>query len=108
MGWTTFVTACLYGHGALMAENLLNSSRAIRASIYVIRAFVQLRQVLAAHKDLAKKLDELERNVAGLILSHDALATQTRTQFKQVVEALRELMAKPEPTRRPIGFVVPR
>ena len=95
-------------HGALMAANLLNSSRAIKASIYVIRAFVQLRQVLAAHKDLAKKLDELERNVAGLTLRHDALATQTRTQFKQVVDALRELMAKPEPTRRPIGFVVPR
>jgi hypothetical protein len=95
-------------HGALMAANVLNSRRAIEMSIYVVRAFVRLRQTLAANKDLAQKLDTLERKVERLALKHDALATQTRSQFKQPVDAMRRLMSPPEPARRPIGFVTPR
>jgi len=60
------------------------------------------------NKDLAKKLDELEHRVERLTLKHDTLAAETRTQFAQVVEALRRLMSGPELTRRPIGFVTPR
>jgi len=95
-------------HGALMAANILNSRQAVSVSIYVVRAFVRLRQTLAMNKDLARKLDDLERKIERLALEHDGLATQTRTQFKQVLEALRQLMSAPEPTRRPIGFVTPR
>lgn len=91
-----------------MAANVLNSRRAIEMSIYVVRAFVRLRQTLAANKDLAQKLDTLERKVERLALKHDALATQTRSQFKQLVDAMRRLMSPPEPARRPIGFVTPR
>jgi phage regulator Rha-like protein len=95
-------------HGALMAANILNSARAIEISIYVVRAFVCLRAALATHKDLAKKLDELEKKTAALASKHDALATDTRSQLAQVIAALRQLMTGPEATRRPIGFVTPR
>jgi hypothetical protein len=90
-----------------MAANVLNSKRAIEVSVYVIRAFIRLRETLAAHKDLAKKLEELEKKTEALVLKHDALAADTRAQFKQVIEALRRLMAPPDPKWRPIGFVTP-
>jgi len=74
-------------------------------SIFVVRAFVRLRDTLMAHKDLAKKLDELEKKTELLAGKHDALAATTREQFRQVIETLRQLMAPQEPRRRPIGFV---
>ena len=49
-------------HGAIMAASVLNSPRAIQVSVYVVRAFVRLREVLATHKDLARKLEDLEKN----------------------------------------------
>ena len=90
-----------------MAANVLHARRAIEVSVYVVRAFVSLRQVLAAHKDLAGKLEALERRTEALALKHDALAEDTRTQSKEVIEALRRLMSPPAPSRRPIGFVTP-
>jgi hypothetical protein len=95
-------------HGALMAANVLSSSRAIEVSVFVVRAFVRLRETLAAHKELAKKLEELERKTEALALKHDTLAADTRAQFREVIHALRHLMSAPEPRRRPIGFVTPR
>jgi len=77
-------------HGALMAANVLSSPTAVRASIQVVRTFVKLRHIIAEHKDLAQRLDELERKFEG--------------QFKVVFEAIRELMTPPEPKRRRIGF----
>ncbi|MBC7604997.1 MAG: ORF6N domain-containing protein, partial [Ramlibacter sp.] len=50
-------------HGAIMAAAVLNSDRAVEMSVYVVRAFVQLREVLSSHKALTQKLDELERRV---------------------------------------------
>ncbi len=93
-------------HGALMAATVLSSSRAVEMSVYVVRAFVQLREVLATHKDLAVKLATLERQMQALALKHDSLAQNTRLELKQVFEAIRELMAPPEPAKkRRIGFV---
>lgn len=92
-------------HGALMAATVLNSARAVDLGIYVVRAFVQLRETFTQHKDLAAKLAELERKTEALALRQDTLATNTRTQLKQVFEAIRELMAPEQPTSRPIGFV---
>jgi phage regulator Rha-like protein len=92
-------------HGALMAANVLNSARAIEVSVYVVRAFMRLRETLAAHKDLAKTLQQLEKKTEALTLQHDTLAANTRAQFKQVFDALRALMTPPEPKKRPIGFV---
>jgi hypothetical protein len=82
-------------HGALMAASVLNTPRAIEVSVYVIRAFVKLRELLSTHKELAAKLAELERKVA----SHD-------TAIQSLVAAIRQLMSPPTPPRRQIGFRV--
>ena len=93
-------------HGALMAATVLSSSRAVEMSVYVVRAFVQLREVLATHKDLAAKLATLERQTQALALKHDTLAQNTRLQLTQVFEAIRELMVPPVPVKkRRIGFI---
>ena len=93
-------------HGAIMTATVLSSPRAVEMSVYVVRAFVQLREVLATHKDLAAKLATLERQTQALALKHDTLAQNTRLQLKQVFEAIRELMTPPEPLKkRRIGFV---
>ncbi len=94
-------------HGAIMAATILNSPRAVEVSVYVVRAFVRLREVLATHKELAKKLKELEQKTEALAFKHDQLAASTRAQFREVIEALRALMNPPEPKRRPIGFIAP-
>ncbi|MBS0336570.1 MAG: ORF6N domain-containing protein, partial [Proteobacteria bacterium] len=73
-------------HGAIMAASILNSPRAIEASVYVVRAFVRMRDTLATHKVLAAKLEELEEKTEALTLRHDALAANTRAQFRQVLD----------------------
>jgi hypothetical protein len=84
-------------HGAIMAATILNSSRAVEMSLYVVRAFVKLRELLASNKDLARKLAALERSLVALDL-------KTQRQFKEVYEAIRALMDTPAPKRRSIGF----
>jgi hypothetical protein len=92
-------------HGAIMAANLLSSPRAVEVSVYVVRAFVRLRELAATHGDLAKRLAELEEKTEALAMNHDTFSRNTRNQLKQVFDALRELMTPPDPPRRPIGFV---
>jgi hypothetical protein len=77
-------------HGAIMAANLLNSPRAIEMSVFIVRTFIRLREMLASHKQLAKKFTELEKK-------YDA-------QFRVVFEAIHALMAEPEQPKRKIGF----
>jgi hypothetical protein len=72
-------------HGAIMAAMILNSPRAVQMSVYVVRAFVKLREVLASNATLARRLESLERSVA-------ALDSDTRKQFDQVYEAILGLM----------------
>ena len=79
-------------HGALMAANVLNSPRAVQMSVFVVRAFVRMRGALTETRQLARKLEELERK-------YDA-------RFKAVFDAIRALMAPPEKARRSIGFHV--
>ena len=86
-----------------MAANILNSPRAVQVSIYVVRAFVRLRELATSHGDLAKRLAELEAKTEAL----DRVSRDTRAQLKQVFDALRELIAPPDPPKRPIGFVTP-
>jgi hypothetical protein len=71
--------------GAIMAATILNSPRAVQMSVYVVRAFVKLRQVLASNTALARRLETLERSIA-------ALNADTRKQFDQVYEAILGLM----------------
>lgn len=84
-------------HGAIMAATVLNSSRAVEMSVYVVRAFVKLREFLASNTELARKLDALEKSVASL-------DSRTRKQFEEVYRAIRALMAPPAAKSRPIGF----
>jgi hypothetical protein len=88
-------------HGAIMAANVLNSARAVEMSVYVVRAFVKLRSVLAEHKDLARELAEVERKLTDRLDIHEAA----------IVEVLRRIMLlldppppPPDPPRQRIGF----
>jgi hypothetical protein len=94
-------------HGAIMAATLLSSPRAIEVSVYVVRAFVRMREMATTHADLAKRLAELEDKTDALAINHDTFSRNTRTQLKQVFDALRELMTPPDPPKRHIGFINP-
>jgi len=76
--------------GVAMLSTVLNSDRAIEVNIQIMRAFVKLREMIASHKDLAKRLAELE-------MKYDE-------QFKVVFDAIRELMIPAEPKKRKIGY----
>lgn len=78
--------------GVAMLSSILRSKRAIQVNIAIMRAFVKLREMMMAHKELARRLDELEKK-------YDA-------QFKVVFDAIRQLMAPPEKPPRRIGFHV--
>ncbi len=77
-------------HGAVMLASVLNSPVAVHASIQVVRAFIRLRELLSTHKQLARKLNELEGK-------YDK-------QFAAVFDAIRQLMTPPKTKQRPIGF----
>jgi phage regulator Rha-like protein len=81
-------------HGAIMAATILNSPRAVEMSVYVVRAFVRLRELLASNKELTRRLDELEAKLTHKLESHDQAIVG-------ILKALRELTAV-EP--RAIGF----
>lgn len=80
-------------HGAIMAAMILNSPRAIEMSVYVVRAFGRLRELLSSNREFAKRLDELERTLS----THDQAITG-------IVKTIRELMNPPVRKSRPIGF----
>jgi hypothetical protein len=94
-------------HGAIQAANVLASAQAVEMGIYVVRAFVQLRQASDLHADLAKRLAQLEDKAEGLELAHDTFSRNTRLQLRQLFDAVRALTMPPEPPKRPIGFVTP-
>lgn len=83
-------------HGAIMAATVLNSKRAIEMSIFVVRAFVQMRQALVVNQHVVSKLSELEARLD----SHDA-------EIQDLVEAIRELLTPLPANNRRIGFEVP-
>jgi phage regulator Rha-like protein len=85
-------------HGAIMAATVLNSPRAVEVSIYVVRAFVQLRELLAGHKELATRLDQLEARLERKLTTQDQA-------IAGILDAIRELMKPPETKKRKIGFV---
>jgi len=83
-------------HGAIMAATVLNSERAIQMSIFVVRAFVRMREALAANRQIAAKLSELESRLEN----HDA-------DIQELVEAIRSLMSPPARNPKRIGFENP-
>ena len=93
-------------HGAIQAANVLNSEQAVEVGLYVVRAFVRLREMIVSNKELALRLDELERKTELMSLKHDAFEHEMRGQLKQIFEAIRELMTPSAPVqKRSIGFV---
>jgi len=92
-------------YGAVALANVLASAQAVEMGIYVVRAFVRLRQAASLHEDLAKRLAELEDKTERLEMSHDTFSRNTRNQLRQVFEAIRALTVPPDPPKRPIGFV---
>ncbi len=91
--------------GVAMLSSVLGSARAIAINIDIMRTFVKVRGFAATHGDLAKRLEELENTTERLAMQHDTFSRNTRAQFKQVFDALRELMTSPVSPKRPIGFV---
>jgi hypothetical protein len=84
-------------HGAIMAATILSSPRAVEMSVYVVRAFVQLREMLASNRELARRFAQLETRLDKKLTIHDeAIAA--------ILAAIRQLMHPPVPKRRPIGF----
>ncbi len=79
-----------------MLSGVLRSQRAIAVNVAVMRAFVAMRHELAAHAELARKLDELERSLKEL-------GTSTEEKFEVVFNALKALLSHPKPTRKPAG-----
>jgi len=80
-------------HGAIMAASILNSERADEMSLFVVRAFIRMREALAANQQIIAKLSELERKVEG----HDS-------DIQGLIEAIRELMEPPPASQSRIGF----
>jgi ORF6N domain len=84
-------------HGAIMAATILSSPRAVEMTVYVVRAFVQLREMLASNRELARRFAQLETRLDKKLTIHDeAIAA--------ILSAIRQLMHPPVPKRRPIGF----
>ena len=75
---------------------MLNSARAVEMSVHVVRAFVRLRELIASNRELAARLDQLEKKLG----THDQA-------IARIMQAIRQLMTPPESKKRPIEFVVP-
>jgi phage regulator Rha-like protein len=83
-------------HGAIMAATVLNSAQAVEMSVFVVRAFVRMREMLAKNRQLAAKINELDRRLE----THD-------TAIQDIIDAIKELMAPEGPSKRKIGFQLP-
>lgn len=83
-------------HGAIMAATVLNSARAVQMSVFVVRAFIRLREMLATNRRLAGKVYELENRLD----THDST-------IQDLIEAIKDLMTPQEPSRVRIGFKLP-
>jgi hypothetical protein len=83
-------------HGAIMAATVLNSERAVEMSVFVVRAFVRLREMLSNNHRLAGKIDELETRLD----THDST-------IQDLIETIKELMTPEDPPRKRIGFQLP-
>jgi phage regulator Rha-like protein len=90
-------------HGAFMAANVLNSSRAVQMSVFVLRAFVKMREVLAQNKELAAKLAELERALTARLDNHEQAIVHILDEIKKLMEPPPPIL---DPKRREIGFHV--
>jgi hypothetical protein len=88
-------------NGAIMAANVLNSPEAVRMSVFVVRAFVQMRDLLGGTKELARQLADLEKKLTARLDVHETVIVDV---LRRVMEILDPPPLPPEPPRRRIGF----
>jgi hypothetical protein len=84
-------------HGAIQAANVLNSPQAVEVGVYVVRAFVKMRELLASNKELARRFEELESRIQKKLFAHDQAIVA-------MLSAIRRLLKPAHAKRRPIGF----
>ena len=89
-------------HGAIMAANVLRSKRAIQMSVFVVRAFIRMRQMLIEQRSLARKLAELEKELTARLDVHETAINEMFRQIKRLLSPPSE----PEPPKKRIGFLV--
>jgi hypothetical protein len=87
-------------HGAVMAANILKSRRAVQMSIFVVRAFIKMRQAMTANRALLEKLQELEKKLTQRLDAHEQAIVYVLAELQKLMEPPQ----LPEPKRRPIGF----
>jgi phage regulator Rha-like protein len=87
-------------HGAIMAATILNTERAVQMSLFVVRAFIKMRQAMAANKALLEKLQELEKKLTKRLNAHEQAIVYVLAELRKLMEP----PLLPEPKRRPIGF----
>lgn len=90
---STYMPYAFTEHGVAMLASVLRSERAVAISIYIVKTFIKLREILATHKELATKIDMLEEKLS----KHDI-------DIMKIFQAIRQLMAPTEPPKRRIGF----
>jgi len=87
-------------HGAIMVATVLNTDRAVQMSLFVVRAFVKMRQTMSANKALLERLRELEAKLTKRLDSHEQAILYVLNELRKLMEPPQ----LPEPKRRPIGF----
>jgi hypothetical protein len=102
-GGRRYIPRAFTEFGAIMAANVLNSPRAVQMSVFVVRAFVKMRETLGENRHLAEKLAELERRLTGRLDVHEKAIVHILDEIKKLMEPL---PPQPEPKRREIGFHV--
>ena len=102
-GGRRFLPYAFTENGAIMAANVLNSPEAVRMSVFVVRAFVQMRDLLGSTKELAKQLAALEKKLTDRLDGHEVAIIQV---LRRVMDILDPPPPPPEPPRRRIGFQV--
>lgn len=93
-GGTRYLPRAFTQEGIAMLSSALRSERAIEVNIAIMRAFVQMREAMLSHEDMAKRIDEMEAKYDG--------------QFATVFDALRQLFETPVPPKHPIGYIQPK
>jgi hypothetical protein len=89
-------------HGTVMAANILRSPKAIQMSVFVVRAFIRMRQMLIEQRGLARKLAELEKELTARLDVHETAIDEMFRQIKRLLSPPSE----PEPPKKRIGFLV--
>jgi ORF6N domain len=102
-GGRRFLPYAFTENGSIMAANVLNSPEAVRMSVFVVRAFVQMRDLLGGTKELAKQLAALEEKLTARLDGHEVAIIEV---LRRVMEILDPPPPPPEPPRRRIGFHV--